>query len=321
MTFVASSSLKLLITGGAGFIGAQLVKYMLRRYPCYQIYNLDALTYAGDLARLEGIETPNYMFIKADLSDRARIEALFAEHNFEAVIHLAAETHVDRSIRDPAPFLRSNIEGTMYLLEAARKHWQPEHPKHCFYQISTDEVFGSLGPEGRFTEEHPYRPRSPYAASKAAADHPCSAPTRTPYQLPTLISHCSNNYGPFQYPEKLMPLAILHLLERRPVPMYDQGQQIREWIHVDDHVSAIDLIFHQAPRRRNLQHKQPRRTQKQRNPIQHSRRACSAPQLLLRSSSATYSAQPRPTWTRLPVRHRWKQTTSAAQLETQHLPL
>ena len=247
MSSFAPSSLRLLITGGAGFIGAELVKYMVRNYPHYHVYNLDALTYAGDLARLEGLDAPNYTFIRADLSDQSKVDALFSEHKPEAVIHLAAETHVDRSIRDPVPFLRSNVEGTLYLLEAARQHWQPITHLHRFYHISTDEVYGSLGAKGSFREESPYRPRSPYAATKASSDHLVHAYANT-YQLPVLMSHCSNNYGPFQYPEKLIPLAVLHLLEERPVPMYDQGQHIREWLHLSDHIAAIDHIFHKAER-------------------------------------------------------------------------
>ena len=243
-----SSSLRLLITGGAGFIGAHLVRYILRHYPQYMIYNLDALTYAGDLSRLEGIpEKANYQFLEADLSDQEAVNSLFEKYDFSAVIHLAAESHVDRSIQDPVPFLQSNTIGTLHLLEAARRNWQPLSPEHCFYQISTDEVYGTLGSKGQFTEESPYAPRSPYAASKAAADHLVHAYANT-YGLPTLVSHSSNNYGPFQYPEKLIPLAILNLSEEKVVPMYGEGQHIREWIHVDDHLRAIDHIFHHSPR-------------------------------------------------------------------------
>ena len=241
-----SSDHRVLITGGAGFIGAHLLLHMLRSYPDYKFYNLDVLTYASDLRRLSEIEEiKNYYFLKADISEKSTVDKLFEKYRFTSVIHLAAESHVDRSITDPGPFVSSNIVGTLHLLEAARRCWQPLRPENRFYQISTDEVYGTLGRTGVFTEESPYRPRSPYAATKASADHLLRAYSKT-YKLPVLLSHSCNNYGPFQYPEKLIPLALLHLLERRAVPLYGKGEQIREWIYVEDHIRAVDLIFHKG---------------------------------------------------------------------------
>ena len=245
-TPLKSSQQRVLVTGGAGFIGAHLLLHMARNYPSYELYNLDALTYAADLGRLSAIEDmKNYRFLKADISDKVSVDELFRKYRFTSVIHLAAESHVDKSILDPSSFVRSNVTGTLHLLEAARRLWQPIRAKHRFYQISTDEVYGTLGRTGTFTEESPYRPRSPYSATKAAADHLLRAYSKT-YKLPTLLSHACNNYGSFQYPEKLIPLALLNFIERRPVPLYGQGDQSREWLYVEDHVRAIDRIFHKG---------------------------------------------------------------------------
>ena len=238
---------RLLVTGGAGFIGAHVVGHLVRRYPSYKIYNLDALSYAADSQRLADIaEAPNYQFIQADLKDKKRVDALFERYNFTSVIHLAAETHVDKSIQDPSPFLNSNVLGTFHLLEAARKHWSlGEGSPHRFYQISTDEVYGSLEDKGFFNEKSPYAPNSPYAATKASADHLLGAYATT-YKLPVLLSHAPNNYGPYQYPEKLLPVAIAALMENRSIPLYGDGSQVREWLYVTDHVAAIDCIFHKG---------------------------------------------------------------------------
>ena len=243
-----SKPVRILITGGAGFIGAHLVMHFVAKYPQHEIYNLDALTYAGDLGRLKALQkADNYHFLHHDLSDKAAVDALFDKYCFTSVIHLAAESHVDRSIQDPLPFLKSNIEGTLHLLEAARRNWQPFRPDHCFYHISTDEVYGTLGDTGVFTEDSAYDPRSPYSASKAAADHLVRAYANT-HDLPVLISHSCNNYGPWQYPEKLVPLSLLNFIEQRKVALYGDGRHVREWLHVKDHVSAIDLIWRQGKR-------------------------------------------------------------------------
>ncbi|HEY4651576.1 MAG TPA: dTDP-glucose 4,6-dehydratase [Pontibacter sp.] len=238
--------MKLLITGGAGFIGSHVVRLFVTKYPQYQVYNLDALTYAGNLENLQDVEErENYTFLKGDITDAAYLEEIFANYNFDAVIHLAAESHVDRSITDPLAFVQTNVIGTVNLLHAAKKHWADELDKHLFYHISTDEVYGSLGEAGLFTEETPYDPRSPYSASKASSDHFVRAWYHT-YGLPIKISNCSNNYGPNHFPEKLIPLAINNIKNNRPVPVYGKGENVRDWLYVLDHARAIDVIFHEG---------------------------------------------------------------------------
>jgi len=238
----------ILITGGAGFIGSHVVRWFVTHYPQYQILNLDLLTYAGNLENLTDIEhQPNYRFIKGDITDEAFIQQLFTQYQIDAVIHLAAESHVDRSIMDPLAFVRTNVLGTAVLLNACRRHWDTNLEKHLFYQVSTDEVYGSLGPTGYFSEHSRYDPRSPYAASKAGADHLVRAYFHT-YQLPVVISNCSNNYGPYQFPEKLIPLVIRNIQQNKPIPVYGKGENVRDWLWVEDHVRAIDLIFHHGKR-------------------------------------------------------------------------
>lgn len=234
----------ILITGGAGFIGSHLVRLMVTKYPKYHIYNLDKLTYAGNLENLKDIENaPNYTFIKGDIVDANFINTLFSEFIFDGVIHLAAESHVDRSIHFPLDFILTNIVGTANLLNAARSHWKDNFENKRFYHISTDEVYGSLGEIGAFTESTPYAPHSPYSASKAGSDHLVRAYHDT-YGLNTVISNCSNNYGPFQFPEKLIPLFINNILHNKPLPVYGKGINVRDWLYVEDHAKAIDLIFH-----------------------------------------------------------------------------
>ena len=236
----------ILITGGAGFIGSHLTRLFVTKYTGYRIVNLDKLTYAGNLQNLTDIDdAPNYSFVKGDITDSALLKSLFAEYQFTAVLHCAAESHVDRSISDPFAFIHTNITGTASLLLAAKEHWGGETEGKIFYHISTDEVYGSLGAEGFFTEETAYDPRSPYAASKASADHIVRAFYHT-YKLPVKISNCSNNYGPFHFPEKLIPLCINNILNRKPLPIYGKGENIRDWLFVEDHVKAIDLIFHKG---------------------------------------------------------------------------
>ncbi|MEJ8757660.1 dTDP-glucose 4,6-dehydratase [Pontibacter sp. H259] len=238
--------MKLLITGGAGFIGSHVVRLFVTRYPNYQIYNLDKLTYAGNLENLSDIESKdNYTFLKGDITDAAYLEEIFANYKFDSVIHLAAESHVDRSITDPLAFVQTNVIGTVNLLHTAKKHWADDLEKHLFYHISTDEVYGSLGEDGLFTEETPYDPRSPYSASKASSDHFVRAWYHT-YGLPIKISNCSNNYGPNHFPEKLIPLAINNIKNERPVPVYGKGENVRDWLYVLDHARAIDVIFHEG---------------------------------------------------------------------------
>ncbi|MCF8345777.1 MAG: dTDP-glucose 4,6-dehydratase [Bacteroidales bacterium] len=234
---------KILITGGAGFIGSHVVRLFVKKYPDYTILNLDALTYAGNLENLTDIEeAKNYQFIKGDITDQLFIDRLFQDHDIHGVIHLAAESHVDRSIKDPLAFIKTNIIGTMNLLNSCRNSWSSFENRR-FYHISTDEVYGSLGDEGLFTEETPYDPKSPYSASKAGSDHLVRAYKNT-YGLPVVISNCSNNYGPNQFPEKLIPLAINNIRNGKPVPVYGKGENIRDWLYVEDHATAIDRIYH-----------------------------------------------------------------------------
>lgn len=236
----------ILITGGAGFIGSHLVRLMVQQYPDYHIYNLDALTYAGNLENLSDVEAAsNYTFLKGDICDFAFLTDIFAQYKFDGVIHLAAESHVDRSISNPISFIQTNIIGTVNLLNAARAAWADSFDGKLFYHVSTDEVYGSLGTEGLFTEETAYDPRSPYSASKAGSDHIVRAYYHT-YGLPVVISNCSNNYGPNQFPEKLIPLFIHNIKQNKPLPVYGDGQYTRDWLWVKDHATAIDVLFHQA---------------------------------------------------------------------------
>lgn len=240
------TKMTILITGGAGFIGSHVVRLFVQKYPDYRIVNLDALTYAGSLANVRDVENaPNYVFEHADIRDQTRIRELFAQYRFDGVIHLAAESHVDRSIDNPLAFVETNVLGTVNLLNAARQAWKDDYAGKRFYHISTDEVYGSLGDEGFFTEETPYDPRSPYSASKASSDHFVRAWQHT-YGLPTVISNCSNNYGPNQYPEKMIPVMINCIRENKPLPVYGDGQNVRDWLWVKDHAAAIDLIYHRG---------------------------------------------------------------------------
>lgn len=234
----------LLVTGGAGFIGSHLVLHFVNKYKHYHIYNLDKLTYAGNLENLKDIEKEvNYTFIKGDIIDEVLVDHLFEQNGIDAVIHLAAESHVDRSIISPTEFINTNILGTVNLLNIARKHWKDSD--HLFYHVSTDEVFGSLGKSGFFTEDSPYDPHSPYSASKASSDHFVMAYYHT-FGLPVIISNCSNNYGPYQFPEKLIPLMINNIKNNEPLPVYGEGTNVRDWLWVKDHVQAIDLLFHRG---------------------------------------------------------------------------
>jgi len=236
----------ILITGGAGFIGSHVVRLFVKKYSDYKIFNLDKLTYAGNLENLLDIaDFPNYEFIKGDITDIPFINNLFEKYNFDGVIHLAAESHVDRSITNPMEFINTNIGGTVNLLNAAKIYWKDNYAEKRFYHISTDEVYGSLGSEGFFTETTAYDPRSPYSASKASSDHLVRAYAHT-YKLPVVISNCSNNYGANQFPEKLIPLAINNIKNNKPIPIYGKGENIRDWLFVEDHAKAIDLIFHKG---------------------------------------------------------------------------
>jgi dTDP-glucose 4,6-dehydratase len=236
----------LLVTGGAGFIGSHVVRRLVDQYPDYQIVNLDLLTYAGNLENLLDIEgKENYRFVKGDIGDEALLAQLFEDFKFDGVIHLAAESHVDRSIKDPLAFVRTNVLGTCALLNAARKAWDGNYEGKRFYHVSTDEVYGTLGETGLFTEETPYDPRSPYSSSKASSDHFVRAYWHT-YGMPVVISNCSNNYGSYQFPEKLIPLAIHNIQERKPVPIYGDGKYTRDWLWVVDHARAIDDVYHKG---------------------------------------------------------------------------
>ncbi len=236
----------LLITGGAGFIGSHLTRLFVNKYEHYHIVNLDALTYAGNLENLKDIETAsNYTFVKGNICNLELLRSLFEKYKFSAVLHCAAESHVDRSITDPLAFVQTNVMGTASLLQAATESWKGSMNGKIFYHISTDEVYGTLGDTGFFTEETSYDPRSPYSASKASSDHFVRAYYHT-YGLPIKVSNCSNNYGPFHFPEKLIPLVINNIIHKKPLPIYGKGENVRDWLFVEDHARAIDLIFHKG---------------------------------------------------------------------------
>ena len=237
----------ILVTGGAGFIGSHLVRLLVNKYPNYHIINMDVLTYAGNLENLKDIEyKENYTFVKCDICDVEKVNQVFKKYQIDSVIHLAAESHVDRSIKDPFSFAQTNVMGTLSLLQAAKEAWCNNYTDKLFYHVSTDEVYGSLeGEDGFFTEETAYDPHSPYSASKASSDHFVRAFTDT-YGMPTIISNCSNNYGPYQFPEKLIPLFINNIIQNKPLPVYGKGDNVRDWLYVNDHVKAIDLIYHKG---------------------------------------------------------------------------
>ncbi len=238
--------MNILITGGAGFIGSHLVRHFVKNYPQYQIINLDLLTYAGNLTNLRDVEgAANYTFVKADIQDMEAMLHIFKKHQVEGVLHCAAESHVDRSITDPLSFLKTNVLGTATLLQVAKTQWEGAMDGKIFYHISTDEVYGSLEDEGYFLEDTAYDPRSPYSASKASSDHFVRAYYHT-YGLPVKLSNCSNNYGPYQFPEKLIPLFINNILHKKSLPVYGKGINVRDWLYVEDHVRAIDTIFHKG---------------------------------------------------------------------------
>jgi dTDP-glucose 4,6-dehydratase len=237
---------KILITGGAGFIGSHVVRLFVNKYPDYEIVNLDKLTYAGNLANLRDIENKkNYRFIKGDIVDSEFIQSLFNNEKFDAVVHLAAESHVDRSISNPLEFVMTNVIGTVNLLNAAKTIWKDNYDNHRFYHVSTDEVYGTLGETGMFTETTAYDPHSPYSASKASSDHFVRAYHDT-YGMDVVISNCSNNYGSYHFPEKLIPLSINNIKNNKPIPIYGKGENVRDWLFVEDHARAIDIIFHKA---------------------------------------------------------------------------
>ena len=235
---------KILITGGAGFIGSHVVRLFVNKYPHYQIVNLDKLTYAGNLNNLRDVENnENYTFVKGDIVDSVFINQLFEQYQFDGVVHLAAESHVDRSITNPTEFVMTNVVGTVNLLNAAKNLWSKSENKNLFYHVSTDEVYGSLGETGFFTESTGYDPHSPYSASKASSDHFVRAYHDT-YKMPVMISNCSNNYGSYHFPEKLIPLSINNIKNNKPIPIYGKGENVRDWLFVEDHARAIDTIFH-----------------------------------------------------------------------------
>lgn len=243
---MANYTKTIMITGGAGFIGSHVVRLFVNKYPAYRIVNLDALTYAGNLENLKDVQDkPNYVFEKGDITDEQRITELFEQYHFDSVIHLAAESHVDRSISNPLVFVHTNVMGTVTLLNIARQFWKNEPAGKLFYHVSTDEVYGSLGETGFFTEETAYDPRSPYSASKAASDHFVMAYHHT-YHMPVIMSNCSNNYGSHHFPEKLIPLMINNIKNSKPLPVYGKGENVRDWLYVEDHARAIDTIFHQG---------------------------------------------------------------------------
>jgi len=236
----------ILVTGGAGFIGSHLVRLLVNKYPDYQIVNLDVLTYAGNLENLKDIESKeNYNFVKCDICDYEKVKQIFIDYKIDSVIHLAAESHVDRSIKDPFTFANTNVMGTLSLLQAAKLYWKEDFTNKLFYHISTDEVYGSLGEKGFFTESTKYDPHSPYSASKASSDHFVRAFYDT-YNLPVVISNCSNNYGSYQFPEKLIPLFINNIVNNKQLPVYGKGENVRDWLFVNDHARAIDVIFHKG---------------------------------------------------------------------------